>query len=178
MRKIPTREDHPGWVVDNIPSELATSTLFRFKIKLQARSEEDSKDTINEVIVDLLPDLDLDYDRLEEQLSALPAQYAYWAAVYSELRLNVAIAERKLKARRGRVMEMIQKEARENNVKLNEFTLRTIIESDKRLNEAEVKFLLAQMHSGKLYHMLEALKMKSDLGRSLLGLKKQELERT
>jgi len=179
MIKIPHGKDRnlPVWIQENIPADLVSSTLFRFKVKLQAIDSVDpdtKKPKRKEIEVDLIPDLDLDYDILESQMSAIPAQYAFWAAVYSEVRLGVAVAERKLKARKAEVTKAIQKEAAEEGVRLNADTIKIIVEADVRLNEAELNYQHAQMQAGKLYNMLEALKMKSELARSLLGLKKQE----
>lgn len=178
MAKIPhgKGKNLPTWIQENLPVDLATSTLFRFKVKLQAVDfdPETQKQKRKEIEVDIIPDLDLDYEILEEQMSAIPAQYSFWAAVYSEVRLGVAVAERKLKARKAEVTKIIQKEAAAEGLKLNADTIKIIIEADPRLNEAEMNYQHAQMQAGKLYHMLEALKMKSELARSLLGLKKQE----
>lgn len=182
MLKIPHGKDRtpPAWIQENLPVDLASSTLFKFNVKLQAIESVDpetGKAKRREIEVDIIPDLDLDYDLLETQMQAIPAQYAFWAAVYSEVRLGVAVAERKLKARRAEVVKLIQEETRKENLKpLSADIIKVILESDKRLNEAEMQYQHAQMQTGKLHHMLEALKMKAELARSLLGLKKQERE--
>lgn len=175
-RKIPKKEKLPKWIDENLPPELATSTLFRFMVKLQAMElDEDGGKRRKEIEVDILPDLELDYDIIESQMTDMPAQYAFWAAVYSEVRLGVAVAERKLKARKAEVTKLVKSEfVKEVGKPPAADILKTIVESDKRLNEAEMAFEFAQMQSGKLYHMVEALKMKAELARSLLGLKKQD----
>lgn len=178
MAKIPkdNGKNLPRWIDENLPTDLATSTLFRFNVKLQAmvRDDETGKLKRREITVDLLPDLDIDTEIVEQQMGDLPAQYAFWAAVYSEVRLGVAVAERKLKARKGEVTKLVRQEAAKEGVKINQDELKVIVEADARLNEAEMNFQHAQMQAGKLYHMLEALKMKVELSRSLLGLKKKE----
>ncbi len=177
MPKIPNTKELPAWISENLPIELVNSTLFKFNITLQAIEridEETGRPVRKKIEVDLLPDVNLDYEDLEQQMVTLPAQYAFWAAVYSESRLGVAVAERKLKARRSEVTKIIMREAAEEKTKLTADIIKTLVESDPRLNEAEMAFQLAQMQTGKLYHMVEALKMKSELARSLLGLKKQE----
>jgi hypothetical protein len=40
-----------------------------------------------------------------------------------------------------------------------------------------MEYQRSQMQAGKLYHMLEALKMKAELARSLAGFKRNEQER-
>lgn len=176
-KKIPKNEQLPKWIDENLPTELATSTLFKFNVKLQAQEwlENEGKFRRKEIEVDILPDLDLDLDIIESQMVDLPAQYSFWAAVYSEVRLAVSVAERKLKARKAEVTKIINEEwKKEVGKSPPEHILKTVVEADKRLNEAEMAFQHAQMQAGKLYHMLEALKMKSELARSLLGLKKQD----
>ncbi len=176
-KKIPQNDRLPKWIDANLPTELATSTLFKFNVKLQATEwdEETQKAKRKEVEVDILPDLDLDIDILEDQMQDLPAQYSFWAAVYSEVRLGVAVAERKLKARKAEVTKLVTQEfIKEVGKPPAEKVLMQIVEADKRLNESEMGFQHAQMQAGKLYHMIEALKMKAELARSLLGLKKQD----
>ncbi len=182
MPKIPNNKRLPTWIQENLPPELAVSTLFKFKVKLLATTGIDpitNKPLRQTIEVDILPDLDLDYDIIDEQMASLPAQYAFWSAVYSEVRLGVAIAERKLKARKSEVSRLILDEYQKEKLKPPAAdTLKTFVESDKRLDESEINFQHAQMQAGKLYHMLEALKMKAELARSLLGLKKQDRENT
>lgn len=179
MAKIPKRQKLPSWIDENLPPELATSTLFRFNVKLQAMEEDPTREgklRRKQIEVDILPDLDLEYETVEEAMGNLPGQYAFWASVYSEVRLGVAVAERKLKARKAEVTKLIVEEFKAQGVTKSPAaeTLKTIVEADQRLNEAELAFQHAQMQAGKLYHMLEALKMKAELARSLLGLKKQD----
>lgn len=176
-RKYPKNDRLPKWIDENLPTELATSSLFKFNVKLQAMEwdEEEQRHRRKEIEVDILPDLDLDLDILEGQMQDLPAQYSFWASVYSEVRLGVAVAERKLKARKAEVTKIITHEyIKEVGKPPPEKILTQIVEADKRLNEAEMAYQHAQMQAGKLYHMIEALKMKAELARSLLGLKKQD----
>ncbi len=176
-RKIPKNTHFPKWIEANLPTELATSTLYKFNVKLQATEwdEEEQRHKRREIEVDILPDLDLDLDIIESQMQDLPAQYSFWATVYSEVRLGVAVAERKLKARKAEVTKLVTKEyVQEVGKPPPEKILTQIVEADKRLNEAEMAHQHAQMQAGKLYHMIEALKMKAELARSLLGLKKQD----
>lgn len=181
-RKIPNKDKLPSWIDSNLPTELATSTLFRFNVKLQATEpdpEDPNKRRRKEIEVDILPDLDIDYDIVETQMAELPAQYAFWSVVYSEVRLGVSVAERKLKARKAEVTKLINEEYRRDGLKPPAAeVLKTIVEADKRLNEAEMSHQHAQMQAGKLYHMIEALKMKAEMSRSLLGLKKHERDNT
>lgn len=166
-----TTKKLPNWINENIPKELLNSTtLFRFKVPLPSTGEK--------VTVDILPDLDLDYEILEEQMQDIPAQYAYYSTFYSELRLLVARAERNLKARRGEATQTVSDTAREHGTKLSADTIKQIVEADAKLIQADERLQKAQMICGKIYHMLEALKMKAELARSLAGFKRQEQDKS
>lgn len=193
-------EKLPAWINEYIPRELVESTLFKFKIKLQTidyyrcvncehKTERqlhqcpDCGKTVFRAVprrleVDMLPTLDLDYDLLENQMQDLPAQYAYWAAAYSEARLQVAIDERRMKAAKGRIIEKIQDEAKRKNIRLSVEQVKAVVEADDEIKKDDMRLATSQMQCGKLFHMMEALKMKAELGRSLAGFKRQELDRS
>jgi len=176
MKKIPINTVLPKWITNNVPSELVGSTIFRFEVKLNSVNPETKKNTIIEV--DILSDLDLDYDLLEEQVQDLPAQYAFWSAVYSEARNMVAVAERAVKVRRAQAIRAVQDDARENKVRFTAEQVKHLIEADAALVKADQKYQEFQMKAGKLYHMVEALKMKAELARSLAGFKRQEQDKS
>jgi hypothetical protein len=173
--KIPNNDVHSGWIDSNVPDELATSSLFRFEVTLQHNNSDGKRQKID---VDILPDLDIDMEILEEQMQDVPSQYAFWAAVYSELRLSVSVAERKLKVRRGKATKFAQEETKRNGTRISVEQLKLIVESDEELIKADVNLARAHMLAGKVYHMLEALKMKHEISRSLIGLKRAEHEKS
>lgn len=174
----------PAWVTENLAAvapELINSTLFRFKVKLQVTEGKDpvtNKNKFKEIEVNLLPDLDLDYEILEQQIQDLPSQYAFWAAVFSEVKMGVAVAERKLKMRYGQVTEQIQQEFADSKVKPTVEVIKRIVEKDTELAKLDMEYQKAQMQAGKLYHMIEAIKIKSDQARTLAGFKRNEQERS
>ena len=158
------RENNPSWIDEHIPEELATSSLFRFAVKLPDG---------NTIDVDLLQDIDIDYDRLEQQLEQTPSQFVWYAAILAELKSQVQILERKCKAKRGSLTEVAVTVARETGVKPTADQVKAMIESDDTLNTLEARLVLAQKHASKIHHMVEALRMKSDNLRSLAGFKRQ-----
>lgn len=177
--------------------ELQTVRLFvcrdcgaKYKINVKKCTEVDDEETgticgstkfkreHKKIKVELLPDLDLDYDCLEETMQDIPAQYAFYAAIYSEARLKVAIEERRLKAIRGSLIEGVQRRALNENVRLTGEQVKNVVEAEDDIIAADQRLQLAQMQCGKLYHMIEALKMKSELARSLAGFKRQEQEKS
>jgi len=168
-------KNRPSWVDENIPPELAGSTLFKFNITLPSKDENGKSQSID---VSMLPDLDLDYEILETQMESIPAQYAFWAAVYSEVKFMVTAAERQLKIRRGEATKIVQEEAANKNVKLSVDQVKNIVEADQQLVKNDLAFNKYQMVAGKLYHMVEAIRIKADLARSLAGFKRQENDKT
>lgn len=161
----------PQWISEHIPSELANSTLFRFNVIVDRdKATRDNKF----VAVDLLPDLDLDYHLLEQQMEQLPGQYAYWAVLYSQVRYMVAVQDRVAKAVRGVAMEEIKNREQREGVKLSVDQVKQFTEANKRVQEAELELAKRQLAAGKLFHMVEAMRLKADLARSLAGFKRQE----
>jgi len=88
--------------------------------------------------------------------------------------MNVAVAERKLKMRYGEAMEKIQNEFSERKLKPTVEVIKKIAEKDDKLIKADLEYQKLQMQAGKLYHMLEALKAKIDVARSIVGFKRLE----
>ena len=176
---IPKNEEGrlPKWIEANIPDELVSSSLFKFEVTLQVPDPDDPSQK-RKIEVDILPDLDIDMDILEEQMQDVPAQYAFWSSVYSELRLAVAVAERNLKVRRGKATKFVQEEAKRNGTRISVEQVKTIVESDQKLIDADLRLARAQMLAGKIWHMIKALEMKQENCRSLIGLKKAEYEKS
>jgi hypothetical protein len=163
-------ENLPPWIVNNLPTELYESTLFKFKVTLQSTTDEGNK----QVEIDVLPCIGIDYENLEDDMVVLPSQYAFFSTVYSEVRLQANLLEKAVKIKKAKLVKKILNEAENNKIRLTQDQLKTIIEADDELNQTEAKYTKKQMQVGKLYYFLEALKMKSELMRSLAGFKKQE----
>lgn len=199
MLPIPNSTAVPSWISEYVPQELVDSTLFRFDIQLQVIESIICKSckakyttpqtqcscggvkferSYKHITVDILPDLDLDYERLPQQMQQIPAMYAFWSTVYSEAKLRVSVEERRMKAIRGKLTTTIQNDLKAQGLKLTVEQVKAVIEADDELVKADMKLQQAQMQCGKLWHMLQALEMKADIARSLLGLKRQEFDRS
>lgn len=174
---IPSTEKLPAWIEANIPEELVSSSLFRFNVTLQVPDPE-SNSKKREITVNILPDLDIDMEILEEQMQDIPAQYAFWSSVYSELRLAVALAERKLKVRKGEAIQAVQREMEANKTRISVEQQKLIMEMNPPLVRADTNLAVAQKNAGKIWHMVKALEMKHEVCRSLIGLKKSEHEKS
>jgi hypothetical protein len=127
-----------------------------------------------EVICDMRADLDIDYALIQQQLEDTPSEFAYWAALHSEVKLQVAIAERKLKTLRGKVASELINECIKGGVKPTDKSIQMAIEADPRISEQETRVALLEKHCGKLYYMVEAIRMKAENVRSLSGFAKIE----
>ena len=153
------------WFSECVPEEVASSSLFKFIVVVNGQHIE----------VDMRADLDIDYHIIQDQLADTPSEFAYWAAIYSELKLQVAKVERQIKTKRGKLVDKALKDAVEAGIKLTDKQAQAIIEADEELNVLELKHMLLEKHTGKMYFMVEAIKMKSENIRSLSGFAKIEM---
>ena len=159
----------PKWFQEHVPADLAHSSLFQFKIRLQNGT------VIN---INLVDDIDINFEILEEQHERIPAQYMYWAAVYSELRSSVSILELKMRQKRASIVRKTLEEFREKNTKPTDKQTAAILDGDSDLIKMEAELAILQKNVGKVYHMVEAIKLKSEHSRSLAGFKRQEKEQS
>ncbi len=161
----------PKWMIDQIADgdTLSDSELFKFNIKFANGTT---------ATVELMRDLDIDYELLEYHLETVPAQYMFWAAIYSELKANVTVLEIQLDKRKTFVASTTIKKFRGENVRLTDKQMQAIIDSDDGLDKIRVALVIAQKKCGKVYHMVEAIKLKSENCRSLAGFKRQEKEQS
>ena len=161
----------PKWFDEYVPEEVANSTLFKFEVT----TGRDQAGNDQKISVDMRADLDVDYHLVQDQLEDTPSEFAYWAAIFSELKMQVAKIERMVKTRRARLIDEAMKNASAAQVKMTDKQTQAIIEADADLNKLELRLMLANKHAGKMYYMIEAIKMKSDNLRSLAGFARQEM---
>lgn len=167
-----TKRKQPKWFDEYVPEEVANSTIFKFAITVDNGG---GKKTID---VDLKADLDIDYGIIVQQLEDAPAEFAYWAAIYSELKLQSSVLERQIRARRGKLTETAINQAKEASVRLTDKQVQAIVDADKDLEKLELRHMITQKHTGKMYFMIEALKMKCDNLRSLAGFARLEMSQS
>lgn len=156
----------PKWFDEYVPDEVANSSLFKFTINLANDKS---------IEVDMRADLEIDYGIIQQQLEDAPSEFAYWAAIYSELKMQVGKIERQIKSKRGKLVDTAIKDAAQAQVRLTDKQVQSIIEADDELNKLEAKLLLMNKHAGKMYFMVEAIRMKSDNIRSLAGFARIEM---
>jgi hypothetical protein len=160
----------PPWIAANVPAELIDTDLFKIIVRLPL---PDNKVRI--IDVSMLPGLEIDYDNLEIQMQEIPSQYAYWAALYSEARSVVAHAERTLRVRKARIYKEAYEATKDNaKSRIPVDSLKQIVEQDERVIQMDHRLQIANLQVGKLYHMVESIKIKGEMIRSLAGFKRQE----
>ena len=153
------------WFEANIPEDIA-KRIIRLRVDLGD----------NKIVErDFRPDLKIDYETLEEDLITIPQQFAYWAMVYSEAKAEVAKLERIAKRRRAEIIDALIKEARaQEHARVAKEVFKDLAEKDPSLLKIESKIVLANRTMGKLWNLVEALRIKSEALRSLAGFKRQE----
>lgn len=156
------------WFSEFVPLEVQDSTVFNFSIRIGDRN----------IDLDLRSDLGIDYGALQQHLEDTPSEYAFWGAMYSELKAQCAVLERKIKARRGYLADHLIKESYSHQVKLTDKQLTSTMEGDDELNKMELLMTRLQKQTGKVYFIVEAIKIKSDNLRSLAGFAKIEFQQS
>jgi hypothetical protein len=152
------------WFSENVPEDIAKRI-----VRIRAEIGEDQV-----VDRDFRPDLAIDYETLEESLMTAPQTFAFWAMVYSEQKAYVAKLDRISKRRRAQIYDLIIEESQKKSVKVPEKILRELVEKDDKLLEIESKLILANRTLGKLFNIVDAMKLKVEALRSLAGFKRQE----
>lgn len=173
---IPKRGEIPKWMDENLPEELLGTGLFVFQVNLRVKDPNTGKPRV--IKLDMLPDLMCDRETIEYEMEDIPAKYAFWAAIYSELRMNVSVLERAVKIRKGKAIEEVQKRARDENIKFTGEQVKNVVEADNELKKLDQGLATVQMHTGKVWHMIKALEMKGEMARSLLAMKRQEHDKS
>lgn len=115
--------DLPRWFVDNkIPTELAESSLFKFMFSAQGTQPFE---------VDMIQDVDIDFENLESTLEKLPAQYIYWASIYSELKNQCTVLDMRIARRRAYLAKMTAERYRAAGVRMTDKQMQAIVEADE-----------------------------------------------
>lgn len=158
----------PKWFEAYVPEEVTNSSIFKFSVKLNNQT----------IDVNITADTSVDYDAIQTELEDIPSQFIFYAALYSELKQYVTVLERRIKVTRGRIVQTLMDEANKEGVRITDKQLTTLVEADDNLNKLESVLSHYQKHTGKLYFMVEALKMKAECMRSLAGFSKIDYQQS
>lgn len=153
-----------GWLADFDQSLI--ETIFKLRVELPNGQV---------VTKDFSVDLDIDYDLLEEQLGETPAMFAFLSSMLSEQKYVCAKLERQIARRRAKIIQNANETAQTEGMKLYKHVLDEIVEADDDILTYQSQLMLAQRSLGKLYGLVDAMRMKSEHLRSLAGFKRQEL---
>lgn len=153
-----------GWLADFEPELI--ETVFKLRVELPNGKV---------VTKDFSVDLDIDYDLLEEQLGEAPAIFAFLSSMLSEQKYVCAKLERQIARRRAKIVQNANETAQADGMKLHKYVLDEIVEADDTILEYQSQLMLAQRSLGKLYGLVDSMRMKSEHLRSLAGFKRQEM---
>jgi len=117
-------------------------------------------------------DLVIDYEGIENEMEVFPNKYHLWSMLYSEVKEQLSVIEKKIKKRKGIVYDEIHKQG---GGKMRRSDISDLLETDDVFEKLELRKIILEKQSQKLWFTLEALRMKNDNLRSLSGFRKQEL---
>lgn len=150
-----------SWLSDNLPPEILSSSLMVFNVTLPDGQV---------VPLNMAKEIEVTSEDFVSELKQVSAQYAFYAAVYSELKTACTIQEKRVKQRRASALNDTIRIGK----KLTDKQSQILWEADEEVVKAELKLSIMQKQTGKVYHMLEALKIKSESMRSLTGIFRNE----
>jgi len=154
-------------------------------IKMPVRVQKNGKPTFEIVERSFREDLAINMIDLEEQMMDAPSIYAFWSSLLSEQQMITAALERKVKIRRAAVKRELKAEAAKLAVSggglstrsgLNRDDIDDLMADDSEIQDLEGDLIKARRTEGKLWGIVNAMKMKAETMSSLAGFKKQEYE--
>lgn len=157
-------DENLSWLQRHVPDEILTSKIFKFVITLTNG---------NKLEVNIANDIDIDIERVEEQIDEWPSQYIMWTTLYSEVRAVIAKLERTIKERKGALTnEIIDNYKTERLRPPSKEVISAIVDSDQPVVDMENKLITLNKQCGKLYHYTKMLEAKSELMRSRVSKKR------
>lgn len=155
-----------GWIDENIEPDIA-NYLFNIRVTLPLKNESTFQRNV-------IPDLKIDFDMLEEQLTQTPEMIAFWNMILAEQKARVEAIERRIKTVRGQVWESIIKDSRDRDVDIRSTDIKEIINTDQSIMNLEIESIRERKKEDKIKAVADALVKKFDALRSLSGFKREE----
>jgi len=90
------------WFKDNVEEKISEA-LISILVVLPNKEK---------ITRDFRPDLDIDYDLLEEQLADIPSIFAFWSVVLAEQKANTELIEREIKLRKALITRELLDESK------------------------------------------------------------------
>jgi hypothetical protein len=150
-----------SWWEKEIPEDIA-EVLIVLKVKINGR----------EVTRDWRKDCNIDYDKLEDDLTNMSSIYSFWTSVLADARKNLRITEFAIDIRKSKVLREIKVP---EGVKMTVADKGSIVTLDPEMAQLIAKQIELENIVQKLFGIVDSLKMKADNLRSLAGFKRAEL---
>ena len=153
-----------SWIEKNVDPDIA-NYLFTLRMKL-----------LNEQVFqkNVVPDLDVDFEMLEEQLQDTPQMIAFWNQILAEQSCLVEILDRRIKTKRGQIWEKVIGDAQARSVDIRSTDIKEIINTDQSIQSLEVELIKEHRKEAKVKAVVDGLIKKFDALRSLSGFKREE----
>jgi len=139
--------------------------LFRIRVKVGGQV----------VDKDFIPDVEIDQDNLIEEMSKIPAIFAFWSMVLAEQSLNKNVAERKYKRIRSRARDKILKDARTAGYTIRIGDVDELVDGTDEVTKSHAELMVHERILSKVFGIRDALRIKADVLRSLASQKRQEM---
>lgn len=150
-----------SWWDKEIPEDIA-EVLITLKVKINGK----------QITRDWRKDCNIDYDKLEDDLTTMSSIYSFWTAVLADARKNLRTTEFAIDIRKSKVMREIKVP---EGVKLTVSDKESIVTLDPEMAALVAKQIELENVVHKLFGIVDSLKMKADNLRSLAGFKRAEL---
>ena len=151
---------------NDIPQEIR-DTIWRVRTRLPG---------VGDFEHNFQPDVDVDYDELEVQMEEIPSIFSYASGILADVKTMVSLKKLKLKRARASIVQQIYDDARRNNRNPpRQKDIDDLIESSEEVTKATAELIQAERVESKVFGMVQALRMKAEVLRSLAGFKRQEL---
>jgi hypothetical protein len=154
-----------GWIKDNVQAEIA-DYLFNIKVSLP--------DRVGTYQRDIVPDLEIDFDQLEEQLTETPEMICFFDMLLAEQKAKVAALEQRLFLVRGQVTEKILNEWKNIDREIRRSDLKDLVVGDDEVVNIQAQLIVETKKEDKLKAVFNGLLKKSEHLRSLAGFKREE----
>ena len=155
-----------SWVKDNITQPEIVEYLFNIRVNLP--------DRMGVFQHDIGPDIEINYDMLEEQLRDTPQIFCFFSMLVAEQTEKVKLLERKSKTIRGKIISKALTEAQALKTELRRLDLQDITNADPVVIQIDAEVIHENRILEKLQATVETLIKKMDSLRSLSGFKREE----
>jgi hypothetical protein len=124
------------------------------------------------------PLLEIDFEKLENELEHLPPVLFFYEALLSEQKRTLATLEARKDLIKSKIASELNQKAEESDVKISDAKIRNLVMSDESVLRISCEIIQEQHGYDKLKAVVDCLIKKSEHLRSLAGFKRDERTRT